>query len=422
MVNCRKVIVKMAGSLKIGDKVKITADSKTVDYPGWNSDMNGYKNQMAEIKDIIWSGNFKLVKLDIDNGMFNWSVHWLTKATSTKAKAKVKVKPVVLIKPSLSPHAILGQAKAKTCLKVAIKHSLPVLLVGDTGTGKTTIVKELAEQAGHKWLRFNLTGETTVDDFVGKYTLSKGATIWQDGILLMAMKAGYWLIVDEINAALPEILFTLHSLLDDDRSVTVVNHNAEVVKPHKNFRFFATMNPVDEYAGTKDLNKAFKSRFNMVIELKYPSPKTEADVISRKLGLDIDIAKQLTDIGIAIRHAKADNKLFYTCSTRDLIQAGQLLPALGMSKALEVAIINKANGDSKAIKQIIADITGEYQQTETVLDTLNLDEINQHIANFRTKEAELKTKEQALIDKEVKMRADIKSQLITELTKAPIKA
>src|SRR5206468_1631140 len=115
---------------------------------------------------------------------------------------------------------------------VAIKSDKPALIIGETGCGKTSIVRELAHKHDHKFMRFNLTGETSVDEFVGKYTLVNGETVWQDGILLEAMKQGAFLVVDEINVALPEILFVLHSLLDDDKFVVVANHNGEIVRPH----------------------------------------------------------------------------------------------------------------------------------------------------------------------------------------------
>ncbi len=80
--------------------------------------------------------------------------------------------------------------------KIAADNDMSVLLIGETGTGKTSLVQELAGEAKKKAIRFNLTGETTVDEFVGKYTLKDENTVWEDGILLQAIKKGRWLIVD----------------------------------------------------------------------------------------------------------------------------------------------------------------------------------------------------------------------------------
>ena len=186
---------------------------------------------------------------------------------------------------------IIGQDKVKKQLKKAVEKDIPALIIGDTGCGKTSIVRDIAKKE-QRVVRFNLTGETTVDDFVGRKGLKEGQTVWEDGVLLDCMRKGYWLIVDEINAALPEILFTLHSLIDDDKEVLVVNNENEIVKPHEDFRIFATMNPVDEYAGTKELNKALKSRFGMIIKMDYPSNEIEMKIIKDrcKIKSDVDLS------------------------------------------------------------------------------------------------------------------------------------
>lgn len=160
-------------------------------------------------------------------------------------------------------------------LEKAVTNNLPVLMIGDTGCGKTTIVRELAQRKGIELYRLNLTGQTGVDEFLGKWLASpEKGTYWLDGLLIKAMKEGKWLVLDEINMALPEILSALHSLLDDDRKVVMKEFDGSTIYPHPDFRLFATMNPEDEYAGTKELNKAFLSRFPVVMNIPY-SPNEE---------------------------------------------------------------------------------------------------------------------------------------------------
>lgn len=260
---------------------------------------------------------------------------------------------------------IFGNEKNLDLINFAVDKDLSVLLVGETGTGKTTMIREIAKKKKRKLIRFNLTGETTVDDFVGKYTLKDGETVWQDGVLLQAMKEGKWLVVDEINSALPEILFVLHSLLDDDKYVVVPQHEGEVVKPHKNFRFFATMNPTDEYTGTKELNKAFKSRFDITIQTEYASNEHEGKIILERVGNAIDEGVCVTMIGVAnkIREAKAKHEIFFTLSTRDLIQWARLVPEFGLKESFLFAVLNKANGDTEKVKRIAEDTFGAFEKS-----------------------------------------------------------
>lgn len=305
------------------------------------------------------------------------------------------------------PSKIIGQKKVYQLLELAADHNMPALLVGETGTGKTSIVQDIANCRNQPWVRFNLTGDTTVDEFVGKYELLAGETVWRDGILLQAMKHGHWLIVDEINVALPEILFALHSLLDDDRFVVVAGHNGEVVRPHQNFRFFATMNPVEEYIGTKELNKAFQSRFNVVLEMTYPPKRDEIAIVEQHTGLDkLEIAK-MVDVATVLRTAKKNDKIYYTCSTRDLIHWAKVTKLSDIETGFTVAVLNKARSDRSEVVKHYDSVVARYSAVGVNLapESLTIDwfeekmkAINDHETTFETRVQEaVKTRLQALV-------------------------
>lgn len=319
-----------------------------------------------------------------------------------------------MTKKSTSLNDIYGQDEVIEMLDLAAKNDMPALIIGDTGTGKTTVVKHLAEQAKAKWVRFNLTGETTVDDFVGKWTLKEGETVWNDGILLQAMKQGKWLIVDEINVALPEILFVLHSLLDDDKYIVVPNNNGEIVKPVKGFRFFATMNPVDEYAGTKDLNKAFKSRFNIIAYMNYPADTIEQKVLVDKTGLDAGSAVQMVAIANKIRDAKKADEVFYTCSTRDLMQWAAVYQKLGgqkteqLQRSFQYTVMNKANGDGEKIKAIYESLVGRFAAIAVIAPDLQLE-------TLENKAREIEALMQKLESSRAQMAKEVTDQVLEEL-------
>ena len=92
----------------------------------------------------------------------------------------------------------------------AVVRNLPVLLIGETGVGKTLAVRYLASQTNNGLRRVNLNGATTVDEFLGKLLINERGTYWVNGVLVDAMLAGDWILLDEINACLPEIAFSLH--------------------------------------------------------------------------------------------------------------------------------------------------------------------------------------------------------------------
>ena len=175
----------------------------------------------------------------------------------------------------------------------------PVLLIGETGVGKTALVRYLANLTRHNFRRFNLSGQTDKLEFIGGYKPdSSGVFKWKDGILVQALVYGHWLALDELNLAESQVLERLNSLLDDDRSMVLAEHVGEHFVPkaiyeerkkegaeeffdedrqvnylidkegrriysiHPEFRLFATMNPA-EYAGRKILSPALMNRFRV---------------------------------------------------------------------------------------------------------------------------------------------------------------
>lgn len=55
---------------------------------------------------------------------------------------------------------------------------------------------------------------------MGSYYPSKdGSLVFREGVLVEAVRNGYWLILDELNLARSEILECLNRLLDDNREL-----------------------------------------------------------------------------------------------------------------------------------------------------------------------------------------------------------
>ena len=239
---------------------------------------------------------------------------------------------------------------------ILIAKNIPILMIGETGTGKTSIARHLAHETGNGFVRVNHNGGTAVEDLIGRWTINKtGETEWVDGILIQAMKEGYWYLADEINAAGADINFVYHSLLDDDGFVVLAEKGSEVVIPHKNFRFFGAMNPPAEYAGTKELNKALLSRF-AVLNVDFPSPAVEAKIVADRTGINIKEAEAMVKFAANIRAGHAQEQYRCVVSTRDLIMWATLYKVYGkFMVSAESSILNKVNTDDfEAIKDILS--------------------------------------------------------------------
>lgn len=240
-------------------------------------------------------------------------------------------------------------------IALGIKKDMPVLIIGETGTGKTSAVRYLASKTNNAFRRLNLNGSTTVDELLGKTLINKDGTYWIDGVLIDAMRKGHWILLDEINASLPEVLFALQSLLDDDRFIVLAEKDGEIVRPHPDFRVFASMNPTESYAGTKDLNKALQSRFPLVLEVDFPKQSEEIKIVqSRISGMLAKDIKEVVEFGNTLRETFKKKEMDFVFSTRELLNWLNVNAYFNdMHKSAEVTILGKCNPEDR---EVVADL------------------------------------------------------------------
>jgi cobaltochelatase CobS len=283
---------------------------------------------------------------------------------------------------------IYGNEEVLGTLEIAFKRAMPALLVGQTGTGKNTILRHIAQRNERDdIIRLNLTGDTTVDDLVGHYQIKDRSTVWQDGSVTEAVRNGHILILDEVNAAQPEVLFALQSLLDDDKSLTLTSHDNSIVKAHKNFRIFATMNPTSGYAGTKSMNKAFMSRFGVVLNVEYVDPQTEMSLIEEVVPkLKRDDLLIMVEVARIAREKLHNEQLSFPVSTRDLIFWADMTQQLDdLTKAFTHTIISKADTDKRDLLDILERTIREKASTEEYRESLEK-RIREAMENLGSKE------------------------------------
>ena len=203
---------------------------------------------------------------------------------------------------------------------VSFKNEIPihVALKGHMGTGKDHDIEQFAAKLKYPYYRIPLSGEVRDVTLLGSVQLygdGKGGTEskWQDGELTRALRGPAIVNLSELNAAGPEVLFALHSLLDRHKKLELPN--GEVISLRDDCYIFGTMNPTSlrDYSGTQTLNKAFadrwviwdkpfpnKDQLELIFKKRYPKLQTEFSDLIIKLAIEINNSFMSDDISINI--------------------------------------------------------------------------------------------------------------------------
>ena len=96
---------------------------------------------------------------------------------------------------------------------VSSKMFYPVYITGLSGNGKTMMVEQICAATGRELIRINITKETDETDLIGSYELIDGNTVRREGPVLVAMRRGAVLLMDETDYG-SERLLCLQPILE----------------------------------------------------------------------------------------------------------------------------------------------------------------------------------------------------------------
>lgn len=276
--------------------------------------------------------------------------------------------------PELVRHVVLG-----------LKAGERLLLVGPTGSGKSSLVEQVASLMNWPVLRAVLSSGLTKEDLVGTWTIQDGATIFREGLLPRAMKMGAICLLDEVDGMEPDVGFAIHQVLEPQGNLVLLQDGARVIRPHPDFRVVATANTIGTgddtglYTGTRILNAAFLDRFDSVFRFDYPDANVEAEILRRKAPDCPEFAiNLLIRIGQEIREKAAGQTLHTELSTRRLISAAQKYQQTGnMLAALRLTILNRfgEDMDRPAVASLIERVINEEQLKKLKAEGFELEKL-----------------------------------------------
>jgi MoxR-like ATPase len=164
------------------------------------------------------------------------------------------------------------------------------LLIEDVpGTGKTVLAKSLAKSLGCSFNRIQFTPDMLPSDVTGVsiFNQKNREFEFRPGPIMAQI-----VLTDEINRATPKTQAALLEAMEE-RQITVDGVTYPLPIP---FMVLATQNPI-EYEGTFPLPEAQMDRFLLRIDLGYPTPRDEVQMISdQKLAHPLDSLEQVVSV------------------------------------------------------------------------------------------------------------------------------
>lgn len=210
----------------------------------------------------------------------------------------------------------------ETIIKTKIFY--PVFVSGPTGNGKSTMVEQICAKHKRALIRVNLNMMTDEEQLIGSKTLENGNVEIVEGPVLIAMRTGTALLLDEIDAGSANTLLCLQPILEGKPYYFKLKN--EMIVPKEGFNVFATANTKGKgsddgrYIGTNVLNEAFLERFAVTFEQDYPNAKTEQKIIENLMDFysckDVEFAETLVKWADAIRRTFADGGVDENITTR----------------------------------------------------------------------------------------------------------
>ncbi len=275
--------------------------------------------------------------------------------------------------PVADPHYVFRPFELMRVL-YGIVANKRVYLHGHTGTGKTTLIEQVAARLGYAFMRLNFDSEISRMDLIGRDTLvSEGGTTvsrFVDGILPQMMQSPCIGCFDELDFVRPDIAYVMQRMLEGD-SLVITEDGGRVVKPHPMFRAFATGNTVGQgdehgmYQGARVQSTALLDRFSVWQRIDYLKPEDRLALIKNRVpALSDEMCDKLN--GYITEHLQAftTSKVLQPLSPRGFLALAEAmvfymgtLPSKkdAVDQALESTILDRASVQDRVVLKGLAD-------------------------------------------------------------------
>lgn len=215
-----------------------------------------------------------------------------------------------------------------TLLVRNIKRHINTLILGPTGCGKTSCVKEVCDRLGMKLHVFDMGSMIDpISSLLGVHRIKDGKSIFDFAKFTQVIQEPCVILLDEINRSSMGSNNILFPCLDDRRVLNIEVASGDLsreIKIHPEVTFIATANIGSEYTGTMSMDRALTNRF-FPLELGHIPSTEEEKVLIKRTGLSPDNAANLVKITNNIRSLASKSELSTSISIRETLMVSKLV-------------------------------------------------------------------------------------------------
>lgn len=219
------------------------------------------------------------------------------------------------------------------------------ILIGPTGTGKTELIFEVANQLGLECNTYDMGAmQDPLTDLLGTHRLVNGNSVFDTAKFVSDIQKPGIILLDELSRAPQMAMNILFPCLDSRRELRldIADSNTErKVKVHPECVFIATANIGADYSGTQDIDAALLNRF-LPLQLDYMPQEIEAHVLEVRGGVSAAAAYHISEIAAEIREAYKADSITKSISTRETINIAEMVAdGFSVSEAFSMVVFNK---------------------------------------------------------------------------------
>lgn len=246
----------------------------------------------------------------------------------------------------------------------------PFIVTGMSGNGKSCMVIESCARHNIPLIRYSVTSTTGMEELIGHKTLSDGNIVIVEGPVLIAMRLGIPVLLDELDAAQANNIMCLQGILEGKSFYFSLTN--EIITPAPGFNLIGSCNTKGRgsddgrYIGTNIQNDAFLERFPVTFEQDYPTESIELKMLLNWMEssgcTNQKIAENLAKWATAIRKTFADGGLDDLISTRRLKHIVETYSIFGdIKKAVNLAT-NRFDQNTAEAFRVVFDKIHDFEE------------------------------------------------------------